>query len=504
MADLPWGGRRVRLLLGVRKFRCPHPGCSYQVFTERVPDLVVPYARKTVRLHEVLELVGFALGGEAGARLIGRLGMEASPTTLLRYIRGAAIVDSPEPEVIGVDDFGLSRGRKAATIIVDLENHRPVDILPDCSASTLASWLEAHPSAQTISRDGAKEYARGIADGAPDAVQVVDRWHLLKNLREVLQNVLERDPKLLRLRQQSTEEAHNKAEDEHAGEEHDAPAAAAVAGEPDKDGSLDEFLGSYSWRTQKIRRRRQELRAQRLEQYQRAVELKERGMTNRNIAKEVGKGERTLNRWFAAGSFPERQTRSDKGPRLPEQIAEHLIRRWNDGCHNVKRLYKEIEELGYQGPTRDIYYFVRYLKAGLAPPGYVSSPVKDGPAKSKEQRLSPRSGAWALMLSEEKLNPKQRHWIEQIREDKDHGAALIHHLAQHFVEMIQQKKATELDKWLVEVQNSGVEELRSFAEGVVSQNLAAVRAALTEVWSNGQTEGQINRLKTHQRQYTCK
>jgi transposase len=113
--------------------------------------------------------------------------------------------------VIGVDDFSVRRGRKAATIIVDLERHRPIELLPDCSASGLARWLETHPSAQTISRDGAREYARGIALGAPDAVQVADRWHLLKNLREVLERVLERERKLLRVRGQSSEEAHNEA-----------------------------------------------------------------------------------------------------------------------------------------------------------------------------------------------------------------------------------------------------------------------------------------------------
>jgi transposase len=107
VADLPWGGRRVRLLLNVRKFRCPQTGCSRRVFTERLPDLVKPYARKTTRLHEVLELVGFALGGKAGARLIQRLGMTASHTTLLRYIRGAATATHPPPEVVGVDETSL-------------------------------------------------------------------------------------------------------------------------------------------------------------------------------------------------------------------------------------------------------------------------------------------------------------------------------------------------------------------------------------------------------------
>jgi hypothetical protein len=114
VADLPWGGRSVRLLR-VRKFRCPHRECPRRIFTERLPTLVEPYARKTVRLHEVLELVGFALGGEAGARLVRRLGMTASPTTLLRYIRAAVVANYP-PEVIGIDDFSMRRGGRFGTI----------------------------------------------------------------------------------------------------------------------------------------------------------------------------------------------------------------------------------------------------------------------------------------------------------------------------------------------------------------------------------------------------
>lgn len=318
VADLPWGGRHVRVVLNVRKFRCAEPECPRKIFTERLPSLVEPHARKTTRLREVLELVGFALGGKAGARLVRRLGMRASPTALLRYVRGAAIADLPAPEVIGVDDFGLRRGRKAATIVVDLERHRPIDLLPDCSASTLANWLEAHPSAQTISRDGAREYARGIADGAPDALQIADRWHLLKNLREVLQKVLEREWKLLVILGEVSDEAPGTAN------EHVHPVEQANANAGEKGISIDDLLGSYSWANRKERRRRQERRAVRLEQYQRAVELKKRGMTVKDISEEVGVGVRALYRWFAAGSFPERQPRRDKGPRLPKQVAEHL------------------------------------------------------------------------------------------------------------------------------------------------------------------------------------
>jgi transposase len=125
VADLPWSGRRVRLLLNVRKFRCSPMGCPRRIFTERLPDLVESYARKTVRLHEILELVGFALGGEAGARLVRRLGIAVSPSTLLRYVRGSPTNIHPPPTVIGVDDFSLRRGHtESGYILRDMEEKR--------------------------------------------------------------------------------------------------------------------------------------------------------------------------------------------------------------------------------------------------------------------------------------------------------------------------------------------------------------------------------------------
>ncbi len=175
VSDLPWGGRSVTLSLRVRRFRCSDPRCPREIIAERLPSVVQPYARKMSRLREILLLVGLALGGEAGVRLAERLGMKASPSTLLRRLHSTALPSFPLPEVIGVDDFAVLKGRKYGTIIVDLERHRPIELLEDRSAETLSAWLKQYPKLRIIGRDRSTEYERGIEQGAPQVVEVLDR-----------------------------------------------------------------------------------------------------------------------------------------------------------------------------------------------------------------------------------------------------------------------------------------------------------------------------------------
>jgi len=483
VADLPWGGRRVRLLLNVRKFRCPQTGCSRRVFTERLPDLVKPYARKTTRLHEVLELVGFALGGKAGARLIQRLGMTASPTTLLRYIRGAATATHPPPEVVGVDDFALRRGRRYGTIIVDLDSHRAIELLPDRSAETLASWLKQYPSLQVISRDRSTEYERGIEEGAPEAVEVLDRWHLLKNLREAAERVLEHNHRVLSAVRVPSSTEHESSAHEHTPE----PRAA------------------------KERAAGESARRKRMANYKKVRKLHEQGMNMLAICRTLGMSREAVRRYVHADSFPERR-RPPRQPSILDPFEPYLGKRWQEGCHVAMQLWREIKEQGYPGTPKRVLEWARQHRDHPAPstPGrYRESMAKrcqkrtlGKPVGNVDRAPSPKRLVWLLLGDPEDLETAERGALDEMLKASTDVAA-IYPLIQRFEKMLRKAgsdgQAAKLDRWLGEVLTSGVKDFETFATGLKREQ-SGVEAALTLPYSNGQTEGQINKLKLIKRQ----
>ncbi len=193
VADLPWHGVPFRLRVHVRRFFCDESTCSRAIFAERLLGLVAPHARRTERLTAWLRAVGFALGGKAGTQLLCALGLAASGDTLLRQVRQAPLSEMPAPHVVSVDDWSFLRGRRFGAIVVDLERRHVLDLLPDREAATVAAWLQRYPSVEVVSRDRGGSFAEGATRGAPQAVQVADRFHVLKNLVEAFQQVLGRE-----------------------------------------------------------------------------------------------------------------------------------------------------------------------------------------------------------------------------------------------------------------------------------------------------------------------
>src|SRR6266702_3184858 len=192
LRDLPESCRPVELIVRVRRFFCQQSTCVRKIFAERFPSLTLPRVKFTLRLQEALRDMGFALGGEAGARLGKKLSYPGSPDTILRLVKGAELPLASFPRVVGLNDWSWKRRLRYGTLICDLESRNPLDVLPDRSVETVSAWFEKHPSVEIVSRDRSSEYAAAIKKGAPQAIEVADRWHLGKNLAESIETLLAR------------------------------------------------------------------------------------------------------------------------------------------------------------------------------------------------------------------------------------------------------------------------------------------------------------------------
>jgi len=450
LIDLPWNRVAVQIKVKARKFFCDQPGCCRRIFTEPLSDLAARYARKTCRLHEALYLLGYALGGEAGARLAIGLGLLVSPNTLLRRLRQVGTVTLPTGtpvRVLGIDDWAFRKGRRYGTILVDLEQHRVLDLLPEATAASLSTWLKAHPSVEIISRDRAGVYAEGAKQGAPNAVQVADRWHLLKNLSETLERVLDQ----------------NRSAFQHAAPALQEPLP--VAWPPTKGKAAE----------QEIRQRRQK----RLERYEQVVQLHQQGIGQRESARQLQVARATVAHYIRAGTFPERASRTPV-PTSLDPFKAYLHQRWQEGCRNACQLARELKELGYTGVASWVCRYITCLRQAAA-----NAP----PAKAPATR---QVAAWMLCRTRD-LEAKQKAFLAALCQ---YCPALQHayDLAQQFVGMVRERNRKALPVWMQTATDSGNAVLARFATSL-KQDLAAVEAGLSLEWSNGQTEGQVNRLK---------
>lgn len=460
-ADLPLAGYTVRLDITIRRFFCDNNDCERTIFAERMPSLIAPYARRTNRLAHRQQKVAFALGGEAGADLLTIMGMAVSPDTLLRLIRKSPEPEVTTPRVLGVDDWSKRKGQSYGTILVDLEAHRPVDLLPDRSAESFARWLKEHTGIEIISRDRGSEYIKGAADGAPDAIQVADRWHLLTNLRDAFKRLLESKCACLK----------------------------AAAGQPKpEEPSAHQEQPITSQKLTKKEKDKLARRGKRLERYKAVLKLHEHGFSQTEIARRLSVSQKTIRKYIRADGcpmYPKGRTRRSK----LDPYKEYTSQRWRAGCHNATQILHEIHQLGFKG-SRSI--MMEWVSETLRPPRSASS-------QPQSERILPWSASRASwLLIRDELEDDDKQALERMKQ-ADSKVAEAHVLGQHFVQMVRERQSEALLPWLEDATKSGIEALEQFAKGI-KQDLDAVTNALFLPWSNGQTEGQVNRLKLIKRQ----
>ncbi|MET7403565.1 ISL3 family transposase [Dactylosporangium sp. NPDC005572] len=460
VADTPIGGRPVWLVLQVRRFNCQVIDCTVRTFVEQVPGLTVRRRRRSQPLQDLLHGIGAALAGRVGVRLAAKLAMDVSRSTLLRLLRCA-----PEPtltvapRVLGIDDFALRKGQVYATILLDMNTHRPVDVLPDREADTVAAWLRAHPGAEIICRDRAGAFADGATAGAPDAIQVADRWHLWRNLGEAVEAVVvAHRASLAEPPTQPTEAAQ--------------PPQPKLLPQPEEPAAVPDKEIRLVTRTR--------------ERYTQVQQLLAEGASRAEVSRRLGLDPQTVRRFADATSIDEllANTRRDS---LIDPYTSYLHQRWNDGCTDTATLYAETREQGYRGSVQTLRRYLQPLR-----------PVEGGtrrrlPAPNTPPPPKPRRVAKWIMSDPVKPKTDDQHKLDVIRERSPALDALVGHV-QDFADMMRKLRGARLPQWIAAVLASDLAPLHSFAKGL-QRDLAAVTAGLTLPWSSGAVEGQVNRVK---------
>jgi transposase len=459
LADVAPAGRPVVIDLEVRRFFCGNTECKQHTFAEQVPALTQRYQHRTSLLRGLLEAVALALAGRAGARLASALGIAVSRSTLIRLIRALPDPVTGQVTVLGVDDFAKRRGHCYATILIDMDTHRPIDVLEDRQAATFTDWLEQHPGVQVICRDRAGAYAEGGRDGAPEAIQVADRFHLWQNLCGAVEKTV------TACRTDLHEPAPEPRNEEPAGPAGQAPAAPACPGRSLSEGRLA------------IRSR---------ERHAAIHDLLAQGHNLTQICQMLGLTRNTV-RKFARAATPEHVI---TGPRPHtsglDRFAGYLHQRWNQGCTDAAALHAEITAQGYQGGKRSVRRYLQPLRATLT----TADPAPPPPTVREVTR-------W-ITSHPDHLTEEETAQLAKIKARSPQLAATASHVTT-FAEMMTDRHGEHLPAWIAAVDHDDLPHLHSFTRGI-RHDQAAVTNGLTLPYSSGPVEGNICRVKALKRQ----
>jgi transposase len=455
LADAAIGGQQVRIRLRVRRFRCATAECARRTFVEQIDDLTVRYGRRSRLLHRTLEAIAVALAGRAGARLAKRISAPVSRATLLRIVRALPEHSPTDVTAVGVDDFALRRGHVYGTVIIDINSHRPLEVLPDRTADTLENWLKQYPGVRIVCRDRAGAYAEGARAGAPVAVQVADRWHLWHNLAQAVEKTV------IAHRSDLVELADGNGEDVPASGESPKPLVDTTPVE-----------NRLAVRTR--------------ERYAAINELRERGMSISAICRQLNLDRKTVRRFTQATGVELLLVRAHSRASLLDAFKPYLHERFNAGHIDAAALTAEIKAMGYRGSDKTVRRYLHPFRAALVAPPPVLTPP------------SVRQVTGWLTRRPQRLSEDERMELKKIL-DRSDVLAITQQQVRDFAEMLTARHGERLAEWMCDVDSHGPPPLRSFVAGLRT-DLDAVTAGLTLDYSSGPVEGTVNRIKMIKRQ----
>jgi transposase len=456
----------------IRRFVCAAAECARRTFAEQIDALTTPHARFSPLLRSALTSVAVALAGRAGARLAKALGMAAGKDVLLDMVRALPEAAASVVKIVGVDDFSLRKGAVYGTIIVDVATGKAIDLIEGRDAEPFARWLAEHQGAQVICRDRAGAYAAGAREGAPDALQCADRWHLWDNLAKHTERAVIRHRNCINevtLSESATapDPIPNPAPDNDSAEQAEGTGESVAGQEP---------TGRAAW----IHQRFEAVKA-----------LQAKGHGIREIARTLTIDRKTARRYIQADSPGELTAKAlDRYHQLDPHL-DYLAQRWNQGCRNATVLYGELKQRGYRGSSRVVARHLQPLR--LLPPAH---PV---PAPTKPPKIRIRHVTTWLLRRPENLNDSEQNTLTAIRAACPQLDRLARHITAFAKMMVHRTGNETLDTWLAAVEADDIPELHTFARGIC-QDYTAVRNGLSMPYNSGACEGNVGRLKFLKRQ----
>ncbi|GLL05136.1 ISL3 family transposase [Dactylosporangium matsuzakiense] len=441
------GSQEVILQLRVRRFFCAGVGCVQKIFSEQVDGVTVRHGRHSLLMRRLLQAVALALGGRAGQRLGEDIAVRAGRMTLIRLIRSTPVPAPVTPAVLGVDDFALRRGHSYGTVLIDMATRKPIEVLPDRTADTFAAWLQAHPGVQVICRDRGGAYAEAAGRAAPRAVQVADRWHLLKNLSDAVKDAVAAHRRCLR----PTDPPPS------------APQPVVTDPSPGKRAAL-------------VQARHAEIQ-----------QLRAAGYGTYAIVRRLGIDAKTVNRYSTtplADLLP--VTGNSHRSSVLDPYKSYLLQRCHDGVTGTGQLLDEIRRRGFTGAERTLRRYLITIR------GTPSTPPAPPPPPSSRTITT-----W-IMRPPAKLPPDDVTALAAAC-DACSELATIRDVARSFANLLRTRGGRHLTAWADQAEHCGIPQLQAFASGL-RKDWNAVVAGLTTAWSSGAVEGNVNRIKMLKRQ----